>query len=88
MGPCVARESGGLSARPHGFPFFDRRSRISSGKQRGSRLQDGQRSVSLPVSGGGGVSRAATCNAWAMAARVLARNCCVKWTWTRRREPI
>src|SRR5437868_14276448 len=44
---------------PSYFPFFDRRMRTSSGRHTGSRLHGGQRSTSLPESGGGGVSRAA-----------------------------
>jgi len=43
--------------------------------------------MSVPTSGGGTVSLAAICNAWAMASRVLARSSSVKGTRTRRREP-
>jgi hypothetical protein len=41
----------------------------------------------LPASGGGGVSRSATFNAWAIVARVLFRSSVVNFTWTRRRKP-
>ena len=73
---------------PYIFLCFDWSSRTSSGRQMDNKLQLGQRAVNLPESGGGGVSRVATCNARVMAARVLSRNCCVNGTCTRRCEPI
>src|SRR5713226_7767668 len=72
---------------PYSFPFFDRSSRTSSGRHRGNRLQLGHRAAILPASGGGGVSRAATFNAWTIVARVLFRSSVVNFTWIRRREP-
>src|SRR6266536_1513432 len=66
--------------------FFDCNIRTSSGRHRGNKLQLGHRAAILPESGGGGVLRAATFNAWAMVSRVLARNCSVKCTLTRRRD--
>src|SRR5437763_4479189 len=70
---------------PYSFPFFDRRSRTSSGRHRGNRLQLGHRAAILPASGGGGVSRAATFNALARVARVLSRRSVVNFTWVPRR---
>ena len=67
--------------------YHDLNWRTSSGKHSGNKLQLGQRATNSPESGGGGVSRAATWNACAMAALVLARNCGVKATSTRRRRP-
>src|SRR5207248_9997281 len=71
---------------PFHFPFFDFSIRTSSGRQRGNRLQGGQRTTSLPESGGGGVSRAATFNALAIVARVLFRSSVVNFTSVRRCE--
>src|SRR6266571_4663621 len=72
---------------PFYFLFFDCNIRTSSGMHRGNRLQSGHRSTILPESGGGGALRVATFKALAIVSSVLARNCSVKCTLTRRREP-
>src|SRR5579875_1893213 len=87
----IKGRAAGAQQHAHGIPLYgscpERRRRTSSGRQRGNRPQEGQReAASLPVSGGGGVSREATWNACTMAALVLARTCGVKGTSTRRRD--
>ncbi len=67
--------------------FFDCNIRTSSGMHNGNRLQSGHRSTILPESGGGGALSVATFKALAIVSRVLALNCSVKCTLTRRRDP-